>query len=542
MLDRIVPMLHGRWRSATFSSTSLSSQSNIVSVASPPSDDGFMSARAAGATFPFFHPLSVAVDLAERSEGEAGPSVTTVYLRFKIALMLRQEHAAMEHLEQLTKSGDFDLDFMILAALESQEAAAYRCAGKALLAMHSEVARRGESNLAGYEGNILRNAIAVCQKWQAQCSAAGNTESGSIAGGAVPHIAELMELARLRLGQVGATRFFGVDEAAAAAPEGAASSSSFGSAAARWFACTAWNLALEETTSERWATAGQLFSAAATFFPACGGSGGGSGGAGDTKETLKLAHLLAVVTSLEAFEANRSSVHELERAEKHLKAWKEASSALSATGTKRSSSDKMQLYLHMLEFTLRLFQKDAARLSKILDACQGFAEAGGEETILRLAYSALKHNDGSAELTAVTKQALLLALRVLLAKASPDIKVASEVIRRVVEVLHAEDQELLRVFAEAAGILRNTSAGEYPREEAAWLVAKAWNKGVSLSKLQSYDDAVEFMRAGLSLVDVGVAHNASLDENKARMQKECAEVERRIRTSTTPDTAMPDAA
>lgn len=132
----------------------------------------------------------------------------------------------------------------------------------------------------------------------------------------------------------------------------------------------------------------------------------------------------------------------------------------------------------------------------------------------------------------LAKAALTAALQYMRSgELSPPMDTLAETVRRLYE-LSTED-EALGLLAEVAGLIRAPESPAYPRREISWLVSTAWNRGCRHVKFLKPGEAVRFMEAALSLMDLCEDFRERQKEMKEELQKVKEEAERN--SSAIPD-------
>lgn len=458
------------------------------------------------------------IRLADELESGGSPSVQTKFLMLKAHLECGgDDDDALKALAAMTQCADFEPDFMLLAALESQSAQALRCAQQAYTLMYGQYSSSG-SVPPGAMAHLLRHLIKVTQaKWDA-ADAATVANQGSFERGRADELAQQFVVASERLEALGAVTFAG-DNVANASKE------------LSWFAITAWNAGLstcapQEGQHPAWAAAAHLFGAAGAFMNALVHMDPhGQHAPAVSPHTRQLAWLLSAASALE--------VHKDSGAQSLNEATLALQSA-AAVDCPASDAARAQVFMLLTSFNVKARLGDAAGCLDMLRTAEAMPGLTAD-TALKLAKIAAEDAG-----LAVALRAYELCLRVMQrsqGQTTPNYADMAHVLRCTLTYAEqasggsngadSRDARLLRGFREASALIASVPAGGYPPEEAEWLMTQAWNRGAMLIKVGRTDIGEQFLKLGVELQRHCSKHSPQAEQHKAGMLDTLAQLSRK---------------
>ena len=462
------------------------------------------------------------IRLADELESGGSPSIQTKFLLMKVHLECGgDDEDALKALEAMTLCADFDPDFLLLVALESQSAQALRCAQQAYTLLYGHHSNSGTAP-AGVMAHLLRHLIQVTdKKWDA-ADAATVAHQGRFERGRSDELAQQFVVAAERLSTLGASAFAG-DDAVTAATECA------------WFGLSAWNAGLatiapQEGIVPAWGAAVHLFRAAGTFMSALFVVDPHDQQGAVSPHTCQLAWLLSAASALEADKDAKNTASD---GPQGLLA--EAASALqhaAAVEIPAADAARAQVFMLLTGFTVKAKCGDAAGCLDMLRTAEAMPGLT-TDTALKLAKIAAEDAG-----PAVALRAYELCMRVMQRSQSglaANYADMAHVLRRTLTYAEqssgsvgggadSHDARLLRYFREAAALMASVPPGAYPPEEAEWLMTSAWNRGAMLIKLGRVDAGELFLKVGLELQRHAAKHSPGAETHKAAMLDALAKI------------------
>lgn len=454
------------------------------------------------------------IALADQLEGaDAGsPSVQTKFLMLKVTLEKSgDDEDALAALGGFTACADFDVDFLLLAALEAQSKQALRCAQSAFTLLFTDACAPGSAsalkvqNTPGYMSQLLRHLVRVtAAKWDA-ADVAAQAAGSSVESGRCDELSQQFSVAAERLGALGTSCFAG-DDAQTAAQE------------LSWFALSAWNAAVASSaeTQRNWGAAARLFAASGAFMDALAACGDAGAAPAPSSPSRQLAWLLSAAAQLE--------VHATTHGEGDLAEAQHAIARCAAASSGAPVNASTAVFVLLISFTAKARAGDDEACLELLRGAESLPGLAAE-TILKLAKLAC--SDASP---AVALRAYELCLRVMQRSAGVNYADLAHVLRKTLSLAEqagggaagaagadSREARMLRMYREASALLAGVPPGLYPPEEAHWLMTSAWNRGALLVKLGRAEAAEPLLKVGLELLKHAVKHSAGLEVHKAGM-------------------------
>eukprot|EP01018_Ginkgo_biloba_P014651 Gb_10795 [translate_table: standard] len=376
--------------------------------------------------------------------------------QFKIFLQLKDEARATKQLERMLHCIDFDPEYLTLA---SHEAIACKSVGVATVALSNllKLHSSGTPAISTKEVVVIRNIILLHMEDP-------NAQS---------EVLKYLKYAKKRMQEAGLDQFFG--------------SGMIGERELNWFAGTSWNNGLKAGKSNKFDVCAEFFICASEFY----------GAVEDSTDNLKML-LKSLILSVAAMLAKSQNKGDdcLKEVVLHLE---KAGKVQASLASKQDTADEcFEIYCALLNFESRGRLKDHKLQLEILNHCRSL-KGCKPEFLLKMGLHACEGEYGNAEVASV---ALNACLNMLLSSPYPDYRVVSLVIRKLIGIADAkgEEEEIVGMYKQAHQIIIGMKSGEYPIEEAKWLVSTAWNRSGIHVRFSRFDEAEMWMRMGLDLL------------------------------------------
>ncbi|KAL3686112.1 hypothetical protein R1sor_004134 [Riccia sorocarpa] len=404
------------------------------------------------------------------------PNIAGRFLKFKILLQTNKEVEAVDVVKDMLNCSDFEPDFLTLASHEAMTQNAARVAAAALSTLLS--LQLEKKNTGTKEIILFRNLIHI------------SLRSPDIQKEALYH----MKQAQTHLAEVGFELCFG-------------STGSVAQQECKWFASTAWNQGLQTIKCQDWHLSVEWLACASDFISSLE----------ETQENLiwlQKCLLLAASSSLLVADTGvdclRQTTKMLEKCTKIQRAL--AMSMESATAEEHT---QLEAQLALLSFEVKGRAKDHKAQLDILYQCGALPEFKADYYLM-MANSVRKEAAAEPSCLDVATTAIRLALKFMLSSSSPDYNLVALTLRTQIKLLDQQKKdgpEVLAVYRQVKEIIASLSGGEYPADEAQWLVATSWNRAGLHLKFQRYGEAEAWMEVALDLVK----YAPELDLRKAAM-------------------------
>eukprot|EP00850_Spirogloea_muscicola_P014959 SM000111S18782 [mRNA] locus=s111:143568:147638:- [translate_table: standard] len=385
--------------------------------------------------------------------------------QLKLCLQKRVEDEAIEQVEKMLTCPDFEPDYLTLA---SHEAIACKCNMVAIQSLKRLLDLFIVSQPVDVvEAVIVRNIISLCSF---PMSGKGGVEGSNL-------FLEYHEYSRTRLADIGFERFFG--------------SGSIGQKEARWFASSAWHCGLDAGRKKENGPCSFFFEWSAELYAALP----------DSMENLQLQKLALLVAAGAHLSCSGGDEERRKRiASQYLKKCTALSATISANGGDLHSEQDANLFMMMLLFDVHGRNNDHKVQLAILKKCEGLPKMKAE-FLLQLGEQARGKDKDKAE---VALTAFRMALTITLTSATPDYGLTAMLIRKMIQLADLQQKDgpdVLELYEESRKILASLPAGEYPKEEAQWLVATSWNRASSLLVSGRKEEAAAWMQAAVELLE-----------------------------------------
>ncbi|XP_057861908.2 TPR repeat-containing protein ZIP4 isoform X2 [Cryptomeria japonica] len=380
--------------------------------------------------------------------------------KFKICLQLKDEAGAIKQLERMIRCTDFDAEYLTLA---SHEAIACKSIGVATSALSNLLKLCSSAKqISSKEMVVVRNIILL------------HLDDPN----ALSEVLKYFNYAKKRMQELGIEQFFGTGITV--------------EKEINWFAGSAWNSGLKASKSNNFDLAAELFTCASEFY----------GALEDSVENLKMlskSSILSIASMLTS--QKKDNKNHLTEAVAHLDKVRKVQASLASKNEKPDES--LQMYSAVLEFELRGCMREHKLQLQILK--QSTTMKGCKpEFLLKMGIHACQSEGSPGEYghLEVASTALNACLHMELSSPFPDYKMVSLVIRKLIGIADAkcEEEECLGLYKQAHQIIIGMKSGEYPTEEAKWLVSTAWNRSSLHMRFNRLDEAEKWMRMGLDLV------------------------------------------
>ncbi|KAH9315054.1 hypothetical protein KI387_023681 [Taxus chinensis] len=391
------------------------------------------------------------------------PTIICVFLKFKICLQLKDESAAIKQLDRMIRCTDFEAEYLTLASHEAIACKSIGVATSALSKLLTVYSSSKQLSVSSKEVIVLRNILLL------------HLDDPS----ALPEVVKYIKHAKKRMSELGVEQFFGTGMTA--------------EKEINWFAGSSWNSGLKASKANNFDVAAELFACASDFFGALEAS----------VENLRMLSksLILSVASLLTSQQKDNNGHLTEAVALLDKARKVQ---VSIASKKEKTDDGLQMYLAVLEFEIRGRMGEHKIQLQILKQCRDMKACKAEFLLkmgLQSSTECCKCESGCEKME-VAGAAFNACLNMALSSPFPDYKMVSLAIRKLVGIMDAkcEEEECLGVYRQAHQIIIGMKSGEYPTEEAKWLVSTAWNRSGIHVRFNRLGEAEKWMRMGLDLV------------------------------------------